>query len=609
MEKQQEEQQRRIAILTKQLITPSETASVTKKKEAVNSVSQQVRSVITDINNINRKHWAGVDPTKVDVNQLNVPMPPIVRGNILAFFDQIENQLVSEDGYNLSEHLPGPMNDIGAGKKYADVKAILAQIMRHTNAGTNHMLWMDFQNNYCNQNGVANFVQPVISFTRNNTRKPILTNHVILSDPEDCERIARMHVQKMPDQSLFLHTGVLTQLDNDRWKAQRSHLIEAFLPMQSLTGLFHLSDARARKANGFLKNQARAGTVQMNEFLLNETMAQLMIVMFGLPDEMVEKNNKKVRNAFATQLEMTGGSVGGAKADMDQEATAAAAMDLLGFIGDFLEVAQHKSGISENVKYGRKVDGPLSARIWDISEDVEEKIFNAATFVFAGHDTTANTMSWLLYEVCGNKSIQEKLRAEVNAMFDSIKPGETFNYSHMEKLPYMTRCLAETLRMWPVVPNGTFRALQFDDIVKGPGGKDVTLKKGTYVQVTNWMRHRSTELWGPDAGTYNPDRDFTPGELWNGNPFKAYNPQSARFSPFTFAPRHCMGMNFAQMEMRVILCHLFRNFDFELGGPTKEADPASYVGVNRATLGPRDTGIDESKPAVLGMYLKVTPIR
>ena len=65
---------------------------------------------------------------------------------------------------------------------------------------------------------------------------------------------------------------------------------------------------------------------------------------------MVEKNNKKVRNAFATQLEMTGGSVGGAKADMDQEATAAAAMDLLGFIGDFLEVAQHKSGISENVK-------------------------------------------------------------------------------------------------------------------------------------------------------------------------------------------------------------------------------------------------------------------
>jgi cytochrome P450 len=603
------DQQRRIAVLTKQLLTPSVTASATKKKKAVLSVSQQVRSVITDINNINRKHWAGIDPMKVDVNQLDTPIPPIVRGNILAFFDQIENQLVSEDGYNLSEHLPGPLSDIGEGKKYKDVKAILAQIMRHTNGGTNHTLWMDFQKNYCNESRTANFVQPVISFTRNNTRKPILTNHVILSDPDDCERIARMHVQKMPDQGLFLHTGVLTQLDNDRWKAQRSHLVEAFLPMQSLTGLFHVSDARARKSNAFLMQQAKQGPVQMNEFLLNETMAQLMLVMFGLPEEMMEKNNKKIRNAFATLLEMTGGSVGGAKADMDQEATGAASMDLLGFIGDFLEVAQHKSGISENVSHGKKVDGPLSARIWDISEDVEEKIFNAATFVFAGHDTTANTMSWLLYEVCRNKSIQHKLRAEVNAMFDSIKPGETFNYMHLENLPYMTRCLAETLRLWPVVPNGTFRALQFDDTIKGPDGKDVKLKKGTYVQVTNWMRHRAPELWGADANIFNPDRNFTPGELWNGNPFRAYNPQSSRFSPFTFAPRHCMGMNFAQMEMRVILCHLFRNFDFDLDGPTKTADPLTYLGVNRATLGPRDTGIDENKPAVLGMYVKVTPLR
>ena len=159
------------------------------------------------------------------------------------------------------------------------------------------------------------------------------------------------------------------------------------------------------------------------------------------------------------------------------------------------------------------------------------------------------------------------------------------------------------------MPNGTFRELQFDDTIRGPDGKEVLLKKGTYVQVTNWMRHRSTELWGPDANTFNPDRNFSPGELWNGNPFKAYNPQSSRFSPFTFAPRHCMGMNFAQMEMRVILSHLLYNFDFDLAGPTKTADPEMYVGVNRATLGPRDTGIDDSKPAVLGMYLKITPLR
>ena len=227
------------------------------------------------------------------------------------------------------------------------------------------------------------------------------------------------------------------------------------------------------KANNMLREQAAQNSqvVQMNEFLLNETMAQLMLVMFGLSEKMVEEQNKQIRQAFSVLLENTGGSVGGAKADMNQEATSKASVDLLTFIGAFLDEAKTKSGISEYVKYGKKVDGPLSARIWDISEDVEEKIFNAATFVFAGHDTTANTMSWLLYEVCKNKSIQVKMREEVETLFDSIPPNETFNYSHLEKLSYMTRVLAETLRMWPVVPNGTFRELQFDDTIRGPDGK------------------------------------------------------------------------------------------------------------------------------------------
>ena len=48
----------------------------------------------------------------------------------------------------------------------------------------------------------------------------------------------------------------------------------------------------------------------------------------------------------------------------------------------------------------------------------------------------------------------------------------------------MTKCVMETLRLWPVVPNGTFRQLSYDDEVKGPGGKMVKLPKGTLVQVT-----------------------------------------------------------------------------------------------------------------------------
>ena len=59
-------------------------------------------------------------------------------------------------------------------------------------------------------------------------------------------------------------------------------------------------------------------------------------------------------------------------------------------------------------------------------------------------------------------------------------------YKDCHRLPFLSRCLAETLRLWPVVPNGTFREIQFDDTVTGLDGKDVRVAKGTYVQITNW---------------------------------------------------------------------------------------------------------------------------
>lgn len=185
------------------------------------------------------------------------------------------------------------------------------------------------------------------------------------------------------------------------------------------------------------------------------------------------------------------------------------------------------------------------------------------------------------------KEIQDRLHAEVDEFFHSLE-GRKPEYRDLKKLPFMTKCIMETLRLWPVVPNGTFRELQFDDTVVGPGGEPVALKKGTYVQIPNWCRHRNPELWGPTASTFDPDREWQGDEIWQGEPFMAYNPSSKRFSPFTYGPRGCMGMNFAQMEMRLILAHLLANFRFELAAPTKHYDPKSFLGINRGTMGPQD---------------------
>merc|ERR1711894_480613 len=75
------------------------------------------------------------------------------------------------------------------------------------------------------------------------------------------------------------------------------------------------------------------------------------------------------------------------------------------------------------------------------------------------------------------------------------------------------------------------------------------------------------------------------------------NPQSARFSPFAHNPRSCLGKNFAQMEMRLILSYLIHAFDFTLAGPYSHLQGREnpvvpgehdFRGINRGTMGPMD---------------------
>ena len=114
---------------------------------------------------------------------------------------------------------------------------------------------------------------------------------------------------------------------------------------------------------------------------------------------------------------------------------------------------------------------------------------------FAGHDTTAHTMTWFTYEMAKHPEYQVRLQREVDALFDLLDQEQRpMVYEDCVRLPFMTRCVMETLRLWTAVPNGTFRELQFDEEVAGPGGKPVTLPKGTYVQITNFARHRNPNL-------------------------------------------------------------------------------------------------------------------
>lgn len=220
-------------------------------------------------------------------------------------------------------------------------------------------------------------------------------------------------------------------------------------------------------------------------------------------------------------------------------------------------------------------------------------------------------------ELAKRPEIQKRLQAEIDGVMERIG-DRPLEYKDMMSLKFMTRCIMETLRLWPSVPNGTFRRLEHDDWVHGEGGERVHVPEGTNVRITTWMRHRDPALWGPDAGVFNPDRDFQGREIWDDRGLAAFNPSTERFAPFTYGPRDCLGKNFAQSEMRAILCYVLSRFSFELD-ETARIDEVR--GVNFGTMGPLDLSnpnVDEVSPLAsrgpkarkrfpVGLQMRVVP--
>ena len=172
--------------------------------------------------------------------------------------------------------------------------------------------------------------------------------------------------------------------------------------------------------------------------------------------------------------------------------------------------------------------------------------------------------------------------------------------------------LHETLRLWPIVHYGSFRELVRPAKVKGAvttqailpllaicrtvlteclwlqNGATVDVPAGTCVQIPHYSVHHSEASWGPTVNEFDPDRDFRDKELWgetrDGKPlFRAWNPRSERFFPFQSAPRQCLGMNYAQMVMRVMLTSILRTFDVTLAEQTEGVDRSDMSVSTQAT--------------------------
>ncbi|KAF8380396.1 hypothetical protein HHK36_027881 [Tetracentron sinense] len=187
------------------------------------------------------------------------------------------------------------------------------------------------------------------------------------------------------------------------------------------------------------------------------------------------------------------------------------------------------------------------------------------SFMIAGKDSTANTLSWFFYMLCKNPLIQEKIAQEVREVVFSTKENEAsiddfameLTDDMLEKMHYLHAALTETLRLYPAVPVDG-KCSETDDIL--PDG--YRLKRGDGVYYMAYAMGRMSYIWGEDAEDFRPERWLNNGVFQPESPFK--------FIAFHAGPRICLGKDFAYRQMKIVAMVLLRFFRFKLRDNEKQ---------------------------------------
>ncbi|KAI6140941.1 cytochrome P450 [Pisolithus thermaeus] len=192
----------------------------------------------------------------------------------------------------------------------------------------------------------------------------------------------------------------------------------------------------------------------------------------------------------------------------------------------------------------------LLAHLVECTEDpatIRDEIVN---ILLAARDTTASTLTFLVYMLSQHPDVLKRLRTEVLSTVGSFRAP---TYDNVREMKYMRAVINETLRLYAPVP---FNLRTSTEAVVWPGvngGPPIYIPPNTQVLFYVSFMHRRKDLWGPDADIFDPDR-FIDERLkyLTSNPFI--------FSPFSAGPRICLGQQFAYNEMSFFLVRLLQTF-------------------------------------------------
>ncbi|KAL4283931.1 hypothetical protein GQ457_16G009660 [Hibiscus cannabinus] len=173
----------------------------------------------------------------------------------------------------------------------------------------------------------------------------------------------------------------------------------------------------------------------------------------------------------------------------------------------------------------------------------------ALNFVLAGRDTSSVALSWFFWLVMNHPQAEQKIINEISTVLRESRGQDTKNwleeplvFDEADKLIYLKAALAETLRLYPSVPED-FKHVVQDDVL--PDGTFVPA--GSTVTYSIYSVGRMKTIWGDDCMEFRPERWISP----EGDKFNPPN-DAFKFVAFNAGPRTCLGKDLAYLQMKSV---------------------------------------------------------